>query len=53
MGETMLPRFWEGTVDNWGDAKGVEGTGNEPEMVDRDVGTFDEVIRGGSIRGFS
>jgi hypothetical protein len=49
MGEMMLPRFGDGTVDNRGDAEGVKGTGNEPEMADRDVGTLDEVTRGGHI----
>ena len=46
MGEVVLPRFGEGTVDGRGDAEGVESTGDDPDIADRDLGTFDEVSRG-------
>ena len=53
VGEVVLPRFGEGTVDDRGNPEGVEGTGDDPEMADRDVGTFDEFCRGGHMWGFS
>jgi hypothetical protein len=53
VGEVMLPRLGDGTVDDRGDAEGIEGTGDDPEMADRDVGSFDEISRGGHTKGFS
>ena len=53
VGEVMLPCLWDGTVDDRGNAEGVEGVGDDPEMTERDVGSFDEVSRGGHSRGFS
>lgn len=35
-----------------GDTEGAEGAGDDPEMADRNVGSFDEIGRGGHIRGF-
>jgi len=48
-----VPCLRDGTADDLGDAKGVEGAGDNPEMADRDVGSFDEVSRGGRSNGFS
>ena len=53
MGEVVLPRFGDGTVDDAGNPEGVEGTGDDPEMADLDVGALDEFSRGGHTRGFS
>ena len=53
MGEVVVPCLRDGTADDLGDAKGVEGAGDNPEMADRDVGSFDEVSRGGRSNGFS
>lgn len=52
MGEVVLPRLGDGTVSGLGDAEVVEGAGNDLEIGDRDAGSFDEVSRGGHIRGF-
>jgi hypothetical protein len=53
MGEMVLPRFGDGTVDDPSDPEGVKGAGDDPEMADRDVGTFDELSRSGHMKGFS
>jgi hypothetical protein len=53
VGEVVVPCFGNGTVNDLGDPEGVESTGDDPEMADRDVGSFDEISRGGHSRGFS
>ncbi len=53
VGEVVLPRFGNSTVDDRGDAKGIESTGDDPEMTDRYVGAFDETSRRGHIWSFS
>jgi len=53
VGEVVVPCFGNGTVNDPGDPEGVESTGNDPEMADRDIGAFDEVSRSGHNRGFS
>ena len=53
VGEVVLSCLGDGTIDDRGNPEGVEGTGDDPEMADRDVGSFDEVSRGGHSRGFS
>lgn len=45
MDEVVLPRLGDSTVNDRGDAEGVEGAGDDPEMIDRDVGSLDEVSR--------
>ena len=45
MGEVVLSCLGDGTIDDRGNPEGVEGTGDDPEMADRDVGSFDEVSR--------
>ena len=42
MSEVVRPGLGDGTVDDPGDAQAVEGAGHDPEVADRDVGTFDE-----------
>ena len=39
----------DSTVDDSGVAQCVEGPDHDPEVTDRDVGTFDEDSRGGHI----
>ena len=53
VGEEVLPRLGDGTIDDLGDVEGIEGAGDDPEMADRDVGPFDEVSRSGHSRDFS
>ncbi len=53
VGGVVLLRLGDGTIDGRGDAEGVGGTGDDPKMADRDVGSFDEVSRRGYSRGFS
>lgn len=53
VGEVVLPLFGDGTVDDFGDPEGIKRTGDDPEMADRDVGTFDELCRSGHSNGFS
>lgn len=54
VGEVVLPpHFGDGTGDDSGNPEGVKGTGDEPEMADRDVGSFDELSRGGHSEVFS
>jgi len=52
MSEVVVTGFGDGTVDGPGDLEGVESTGDDPEIADRDVGVFDEVNRSGHIRGY-
>lgn len=52
MREVMWPGPGDGTVDDSGDAPGVEDSSNDPEDIDRDVGTSDEGIRGGYRRRY-
>ena len=53
VGEVVLPCLGNDTVDDPGDPEGVESTGDDPEVADRDVGSFDELSRSGHSRGFS
>jgi len=46
-GETGKP------VDDLGDPEGIKRTGDDPEMADRNVGSFDELCRCGHSSGFS
>ena len=46
VGEVVVLCLGDGTVNDRGDAEGVEGAGGDPEIIDRDVGSFDEVSRG-------
>lgn len=53
MGEVVLLRLGDDTVDDPGNAVSVQGPGDDPKMADRDIRSFDEVSRGGHNRGFS
>ncbi len=53
VGEVVLPHFGDDTADDSGNPGGVKGTGDDPEMADRDVRSFDKLSRSGHSRVFS
>lgn len=52
VGEVVVPRLGDGTADDLSDSEGVEGSGDDSEMADRDVVSSDEISRSGHKRGF-
>jgi len=57
VGEIVLSHLADRVVNDPSDVEGVEGPGNEPEMPDREVGSFEdfsleESCKGGQIRDF-
>ncbi len=45
--EVVMARLGDRTVNDRGDIESIEGTGNNPKVTDRDVGSFNEGSRGG------
>jgi hypothetical protein len=43
----VVARLGDRTVNDRGDIESIEGTGNNSEVADRDVGSFNEGSRGG------
>ncbi len=47
--EVVSTCLGDGTIDELRDAQSAKGTGNDTEMANRDVGTFDEIGKSGHI----
>lgn len=50
--EAVVSCLGDGTINGPSDAEGVESASNDPEMADRDVGTFGEISGSGQKKGF-